>query len=390
MRPTDTTELPGSARPLWRSRIDGLAAAALISATVTSIAAPSLAAPSVAAPSIAASGPAQPTTGLESVPLAVLGDSDSHSYQDLLAFPKGGSARGGRHRATTLQWLEILARLRPQYIDPGPWQVFGASRSWVADMWRWVGVPSRFPKKLDYRHNMALSGAECGDLLHGPRRQAPHLVTLMDRDPARWRKGIVVVRIGINELGDPDTLDSLARDPVGAPALQRISACTQAIAQSVALVRARHPQTRFVLVGIFNNAHWARNHHRWQAAQQQRNIDLALARFDDALLSLAAQDAQVAFFDDRRWFGDLWGGRAPDGSPDYRVVRLGRGLEVHNRDGDHPANATLADGHAGSAWNALWARALVTLMNERFGASIPPIEIHEFRNVLDPAGEFGM
>lgn len=38
------------------------------------------------------------------VALAVLGDSDSHSYQDSLSFPPGSADRGGAYRARTFQW----------------------------------------------------------------------------------------------------------------------------------------------------------------------------------------------------------------------------------------------------------------------------------------------
>jgi len=323
------------------------------------------------------------------ISIAVLGDSDSHSYQDRLAFPLGGSARGGPFRETTLQWLEVLARLRPRELDPGPWQVFGDKRSWMADFWSRLGRPSRFPQKLDYVHNMALSGAVCADLHQGPQRQAARLLDRMNAEPTRWRDGVVVVRIGTNDVGDAESLEAMSRDPQGSPPMQRVRACTDAIAQAVSLIRGRHPHTRFVLVGLFNNAHWARNHGRWHDRAALENIERAHARYDDALRALAAADPRIAFFDDRLWFSRLWGDRAPDGSPAYRTVRLGS-FDVRNADGDHPSHATLADGHAGAVWNGLWAQALVALLNERFAAGIPPITPQELARLLDPRGAFGM
>ena len=61
------------------------------------------------------------------IALAVLGDSSSHSYQDSLSFPSGSSGRGGAFRARTFQWIEVLARLRANELNPGPWVEWGRS-----------------------------------------------------------------------------------------------------------------------------------------------------------------------------------------------------------------------------------------------------------------------
>jgi len=324
------------------------------------------------------------------IPLAVLGDSDSHGYHDTVSFPVGGSARGGSHRQGTFQWTEVLARLRGDQLDLGPKQVWGLRRSWAADIIGWFGIPSRHPVKEDHLFNMAVSGAVCEELTQGPRRQAPRLLALMSREPERWRNGIVVIRIGINDLGDADTLEALSRDPRDARVSARIATCAMHIRQAVALIGQRHPSVRFVLAGLFNNVHWARNHSRWLSPRAQANIAAGLAPFDDAMRSIVASVKTAAFFDDQRWFDMLWGGRNADGLPGYRSVRLGKGFEVGNSDGDHPRHATLADGHAGAAWNALWARALVTLVNERLGGNVRPIEEGDIAALLDPDGLLGM
>ncbi|MBL8344486.1 MAG: SGNH/GDSL hydrolase family protein [Rubrivivax sp.] len=324
------------------------------------------------------------------IPLAVLGDSDSHGYHDTVSFPVGGSARGGSHRPGTFQWTEVLARLRGDQLDLGPKQVWGLRRSWAADILGWVGIPSRHPVKEDHLFNMAFSGAVCEELMKGPRRQAPRLLALMNHEPERWRNGVVVVRIGINDLGDTETLEALSRDPRDAQVAARIAACATFIRETVALIGQRHPTVRFVLTGLFNNAHWARNHARWHSPQAQANIAAGLAPFDDAMRAIAAGARAAAFFDDQRWFDQLWGGRNADGLPDYRRVRVGRGFEVGNSEGDHPRHATVADGHAGAVWNALWARALVALVNDRFGFNLRPIEEGEIAALLDPEGRLGL
>lgn len=315
---------------------------------------------------------------------AVLGDSDSHSYQDDLSFAADPAARGGPRRASTFQWTEVLARLRPQQLDPGPWAATGWNQRRVADALEWFGLPGRHPRKRDYEYNFAISGAVCEDLNEGHRRQVPRLLATVKRDPQRWADGLVLIRIGTNSFGKVNMLDRLARDPQDATATQVIDACVAHVARAVAALRAAAPGVRVVLVGIFNNAHWVRYHARWQSPAEQRNLETAMDRFDTGLRALAAADARTAFFDDRAWFRGLWGGRGEDGRPAYRAVPFGR-WSVTNTAGDEPQHATLADGHAGTVWNALWAQALVGLLNRRFGLSIPPIETPELVDFVERA-----
>ncbi len=325
---------------------------------------------------------ATPASTDERVPLAVIGDSDSHSYQDRLSFPEGTAKRGGRYRRTTLQWDEVLARLRGRQLDLGPWGEYGTSAR-IAGLGHQLGLRLRAPRKQDYRNNFAVSGQGCDGLMAG-YRQVPALIALMDEDPAAWRDGIVVIRIGVNDFGMAGQLDALARDPAAPQVQALVAACARAIGASIAAIHAHHPATRIVLVGIFDNAHWPRYLDRWRSPRQLANIERGLNVFDHALLRKAQADPRVAFFDDRVWFAARWGGRGPDGRPAYRPVTLG-GLRVENREGDSPGNAVLADGHAGLVWNALWAQSLVVLLNARFGLGITPIRDEEIAALLPPA-----
>ncbi|QPC32949.1 SGNH/GDSL hydrolase family protein [Caldimonas thermodepolymerans] len=319
------------------------------------------------------------------VPLAVLGDSDSHAYHDTLHFPPGSPARGGPYRAITFQWTEVLARLRPEAIDLGPWGRWGMRRSWARVLGR-LGRTVRAPRKEDHRHNFAVSGARCEDLLDG-WRQTYALKQLMDEDPDRWARGVVVVRIGINSFGSEADLDRLAHDPRDPQVQAEVARCLDAIAASVDLIRASHPRTRFVLVGIFDNSRWARADVRWQDPVALHRIASGLDRFDDGLRRLARERRDVAFFDDRAWFAARWGGRDPEGRPAYRDVMLGGVLRVSNTAGDAPHNAVLADRHAGTVWNGWWAAALVELMNQQFGLGIAPMTDCEIASLLVQDGE---
>jgi hypothetical protein len=324
----------------------------------------------------------EPSLAQSSIPVGVLGDSDSHSYHDRIWVPP--EERGGPYRAVTFQWTEALARLRGQDLDLGEWGIWGTRKLFVR-MREGLGLQGRTPRKEDYRHSFALGGAGCSDLMTGDFRQAPRLAALMDQEPQRWRKGVVVIRIGVVDFGLDNSLDQLARSPA-APQVQAVIAeCLRQIHAAVELIHQRHPQTRIVLVGIFDNAHWPRYAERWQSATELANIAAGLDAFDQPLRQLAASDPRIAFFDDRAWFAERWGGRDEAGKPAYRTVSVLPGLAVTHTAGDHPRNAVVEDGHAGVVWNTLWAQSLVSLMNTEFGLQIPPITDAELQQFLEPA-----
>lgn len=329
-----------------------------------------------------ASGAGNPAAPAGAISLAVLGDSNSHSYQDRIAFPPGSAERGGALRSKTFLWTEVLGRLRGQEVDLGPWGVWGRPPA-VALAREWLGLAAgRTPKKEDYLFNFAKSGATCFDLLSGRVRLAQNLVGLMDREPARWQRGVVVIRIGLaNWIG---LLDLQARDPEAPEVRQVISYCTEEIGRTVALIHASHPQTRILVVGFVNEADDPLLADRWQSAKESANINAALEAFNGALRKIATGRANVAFFDDLAWFKARWGARDPSGKPDYKTVAFGPGLRVTNTMGDDPRNALLADDHSGAVWNALWAQSLVSRLNEAFGLQLTPIDDAEILRLLEP------
>jgi hypothetical protein len=318
----------------------------------------------------------------KAIPLAVLGDSNSHSYQDHAWFPAGTTERGGAWRSRTFQWTEVLGRLRGQELDLGPWVRWG--RPGVVALAReWLGLRGdRAPRKEDYLYNFANSGAACKNLMGGRFRQAPRLVALMDGEPERWMRGVVVIRIGLNNWSG--LLDLQARDP-SAPELRAATAyCAREIGAAVALIHASHPSTRIMLVGIGNEADDPANFDRWQSAAETTNIRAALDGFNAAIRRLAGSDPRLAYFDDLAWFQAHWGSRSADGKPDYKTVAIGTTLQVTNTIGDDPRNALLADRHAGLAWNALWAQALVARLKDAFGLPLKPIADEELVRFLEP------
>jgi hypothetical protein len=203
----------------------------------------------------------------------------------------------------------------------------------------------------------------------------------MDRESERWRHGVVVVRIGINDLGVEERLEEMARDPDAAAVVQTTRACTADIAAAVALVRERHPETYLVLVGILDNADCPPWSERPRSPRELANVTTALDRFDAALRRLAEADPRIAFFDDRDWFRAHWGSRDPDGTPAYRTIAVGRSLRVVHAMGDAPTHSILADRHAGLVWNTLWCQSLVRLLATQHGLpvrEIAPAEVEQF------------
>lgn len=306
------------------------------------------------------------------IPLAILGDSDSHSYQDTVSFGADLTARGGAFRSRTFQWPEVLARVRGEQVDLGEWGVWGESGR-VARLRERFGRSSRSPRREDYRYNYSVSGARCEALNERPQQQVISLLSTMARDPDQWQRGVVIIRIGVNSIGQVENLDRLAKDPDDAFARAEMAWCVGHIAKAMRRIREVHPETGIVVVGIFDNSNWARLLDRWQTAGEIANIRHGLDAYDAALRALSQRFDRVAFFDDRAWFSRLWGGRNEDGLPDYRSVRIGDFLDVWNSAGDSPQNNVVADGHAGLVWNTLWVQSLITLMNSQLGTEIAPL-----------------
>ncbi len=315
------------------------------------------------------------------VPIGILGDSDSQSYQGRNYLDPESPAAGGLHHASTLQWPEVLARIRERQVDLGEWGVWGVPR-WMsfARVRDGLGLRWRGPRKEDYRHNLAWPSG-CHHLTRGGWRQTQRLVELMDEDPWWWSQGVVIVRIGINDFGK-ESLESLAINPESTEVRHIMQGCIDRIRESVHLIRSRHPDTSIVLVGISNNAHWTRYFGKFQAPGEVDNIDAGLDYFDNGLREIVASLPHMAFFDDRAWFVQLWGGRGLDGKPNYKTVSIGEMLKVTNTAGDAPWNTTLANEHAGTAYNVLWVKALVDMIRSSFDTPINGVTDTEIQAFL--------
>lgn len=317
--------------------------------------------------------------------MAVLGDSDSHSYQDEHTF--GSSrARGAEYRRGTFQWTEILAK--SGQIDLGTWGLWG-TKGRIAQLRDFFNLSSRAPQKQDFENNFAASGARCENLMEGRLRQTPRLIEVMDRSPRDWLTGVVVVRIGTNNFGDASSLGKLAMNSRDAGVMREIQRCITKIEESMVMIHAKHPSVRFILVGIFNNAEIAAFSNQWTGPNELNNIGTGLDVFDNGLKALAKKHPATYFFDDRAWFRQYWGSRYTQYQAAPRNYQAPSGFEVTNSIGDHPGNLALADGHAGLVANALWTRHLQLLMNQSLGTHLRVISDEEIRALYDNALRIG-
>jgi hypothetical protein len=328
----------------------------------------------------AATSPASAKT----IPLAVMGDSDSHSYQDRVSFPPGTHERGGPFREQTFQWTEVLARLRAEELDLGPWVLWGQPGA-IALARETVGLPvSRAPPKEDYLYDFANSGAACKNLM-GERfglrfRQAPRLVRLMNSEPERWRRGAVIINIGGNDWYG--LADLQAHDPA-APALREaVGYCAGQISAAIGLIHASHPATRILLVGLLNSANHPLYEGKYRSAAEIANLRQAMSEANAELREIADADPRrIAFIDPNPYFERRWGSRGPNGEPAYKTLALGS-LRVSKSGGDAPTNTELSDSHWGVAANAIWAQAFVERLREAFGLALTPISDKELARFL--------
>ena len=315
------------------------------------------------------------------VRLAVLGDSDSQSYQDDNWFPPGSGERGGAFHRSTLQWTEILIKLRSARIDMGPWGEWGQRRS-VARVLDWLGLSSRSPVKQDYQYNMAASGAVCDDLVSGVNRQAPRLADLISQEPDRWRAAIVIIRMSGNDINTHRMLELMAKDPTAAVVQERSANCVNRIQEAIRVLRAVQPKLRFVIASPMCDNDDPYNAALWRSAGEQANLAQGFSYLRNALRDMAARDPSLRYIDDSRWFQSRWGSRDASGKPDYRAVRIADVLEVTNTAGDDPHNAILKDDHAGLAYNALYAQFLVDELNSAWKLAVPPISEAELATFI--------
>jgi len=318
------------------------------------------------------------------VPIAVLGDSDSHSYRDAHL----GTRRGGDFHSVTYQWTEILARIRASEIDLGQFGYWG-TRGIFYKIRSALGLDARTPRKQDFQYNFARSGSTCRELSpESYEQQSFQLVRLMDKEPDYWRDGLVIIRMGINDIGQWPDLKEYAAGNTGKSSQQAIIECLDYIHSAVKRVHQHHPSVKIVLIGIADNSNWPSAEETDDIGHA--NINKVLDVFDEGLIEIANNEANTLFIEDRAWFASLMGKRSPSQYVGRRHFSLGGSTTIDNTKGDHPGNIMLADGHTGTVANALWIRHVFKQINRHFGTGFTPLQNSEIADLVDPQGNLGI
>jgi hypothetical protein len=317
--------------------------------------------------------------------VAVLGDSDSHAYNDRV----NGVRRGGEYYLCTYQWTDILSDLRAEDFDFGEKGIWGTRRRY-AIMKEWLGLESSTPRKYDYRYNYALSGLGCSSLLTEWPEQARWAIDQIKGDQSHWDNGIVVIKIGINDLGQLHHLEEYAKTGLTPDVRQRVKACINYIATAVKRIRKASTTVHIVLYGIMDNSKFPLPSEVSFDPKQLEMIRSVLDLFDTGLRELAERDSNTVVVDDRIWVDHYWPNVGIAPNLNLTQVFLGGSIGVSNTKGDHPRNIMLQDGHAGTISNGLWSRELIHRLNDSFGYGISPLLDGEIAALADPDGVLGI
>lgn len=317
-----------------------------------------------------------------SIPIAVLGDSDSHSYRDDYL----GIRRGGKYHDLTFQWTEILQLLRSSEVDLGKYGYWG-TRGFFYKIRSRLGLKARMPRKQDYEYNFAFSGATCERLSPDSyQKQSLFVSNLVKQNPEYWENGLIIIRIGINDIGKlSDFKKYISRSP---SSVAPINNCITHIEEAVSLIRQNHKSVKIVLVGIMDNSNWPL--FEKVSTEEHILINHYMDIYDNGLRRLAENDDNILFVDDRMWYAEtlgFWDGVRYLGK---RKISLNGSTSIYNSKGNHPSNIALADNHAGTVANALWLRNLQSQINRAFGMNLSILQEEEIAELVDLKGNTGI
>ena len=315
------------------------------------------------------------------LPIAVLGDSDSHSYRDHLK----GIERGGAYNDRTFSWLEGWHRLRPEEIEPGAFEESGSGRK-LAMVQAFFGQSPRVPPKLDYAYNYALSGATCSTLQREWPEQGRWLQTRLQNEPERWNDGLIVIRIGVNDFGLPSHLAQWAEDPATGEAV--VDGCLDDIAAMVTALRDASP-AYIALVGVSHDYNLPLVDYDYGlkldkdfSQQELDNVIAVIDRFDQGLARQADGDPRITFIQGGQWYPPHFGSRRDGIRPDAAIG----GVRIVNAIGDSPDHLVTEDCHFGTIASGLFLQGAIRQLNEAFALGLTPITDEELVTLAGLAG----
>jgi len=310
------------------------------------------------------------------LPVAVLGDSDSHSYRDSY----DSKSRGGAYHAYSYNWLELWARLSEGEIYPGQWGVWGTGYR-IAHIKNMLMLKSRSPKKLDYEYDFAVSGLGCRSLLDDWPYQGKWLLNELRSNPEYWASGLVIIKIGINDIGKNSDLIKWRMTGLDQQAEILVSDCVNSILKITKAILDESPGIRVAISGVTRNYNFMDEWDEKLNKDEINNIEKVLSAFDTRLQNYADDLPTVAYIDDHFWFNRIFGSQE-SGNLKSKIEFID-GVELINASGDEPVNMLLQDHHTGTLYNGLWIAHLVNELNKQLGMTLSP---PNFYDVIKTAG----
>lgn len=310
------------------------------------------------------------------VPIAVLGDSDSHSYRDSY----DNKERGGKHHANSYNWIELWSRLAKDEINPGQWGTWG-SHYRIARIKNMLILKSRSPKKLDYEYNYAVSGLSCRSLLTEWPYQGKWLLNEIRSNTEYWNNGIVIIKIGYNDIGKASDLKQWKKSGLSAESTALVSNCIDSIITMSNSILAVSPNVKISITGVARTYNFMDEWDESLDEKSVQNIEEVLSEFDSRLIKYTTDQSRVAYIDDHIWFNKIFGSQE---SNDLKSrIEFFEGIELINASGDEPINMLLADHHTGTLYNGLWINHLINEINRQFNMTL---SIPDLRQVVETAG----
>jgi hypothetical protein len=311
------------------------------------------------------------------IPIAVLGDSDSHSYRD----EYDNKSRGGKYHSVTFNWPALWDRFRPQEVNMGTYGTWGTHYR-IAKVKHWLGLTGRAPKKLDYDYNYAVSGLRCESLLQGWPYQAKWLIKRLESEATHWNNGLVVIRIGVNDLGSTEQLVTWGNTGLNKHAQEVVTTCITQINEAIDQILSIHSSVKVAVMGMCRDCNITDTYTVWPKISQIENRNQVLSHFDKKLINYASQHNRVLFIDDVKWLSKRYGDRHHE--PIKFETKLANKVKIISRQGDHPSNLILADYHAGTVYNALWLNNLIDQLNTGFQLHLSPLTEEEIYSAIKP------
>lgn len=314
--------------------------------------------------------------------IAVLGDSDSHSYRD----SESNSKRGGEFHHVAFQWTEIWNSLRADEVNLGPVGVWG-TRVKVARLRRMIGLESRPFKKNDFRYNYSASGARCSSLYDRYPFQATSLLDLMNLESGAFDDALVIIRIGINDFGQTEHLQAWSEDGMQGLGKVKVDYCIDQIQKAVSDILATSATVMIALVDVSHDYNSSSFSADLFSKGDVENFLSVLNHFEQGLKGIAT-DSRVAYVDDvssqRAHWGDRYRGNF------RRESFLGGINPIVNGNGDEPFHRTLMDGHASTINNGIWLQYAIHSLNGQLGVGLTSLLDAEIASIADPDGTFGL